>query len=155
MALCRRRLRPQRGVPPAAEYPFKHALVQDTAYTTLLRGPRQALHRRIAEALEQRFPDLVETRPEILAHHYGEAAMAGKAIAYWHQAGKSSVARSAMREATAQLRRGLGLLEGLPETRERKQLELDIHVTLTAALMAGKGYADLRSSPRWSDRTGS
>ena len=132
----------QRGVPPAAEYLFKHALVQDTAYSTLLRGPRQALHRRIAEALEQRFPDLVETRPEILAHHYGEAAIADKAITYWHLAGKLSVAKSAVREATAQLRRGLSLLDGLPETRERKQLELDIHVTLTAALMAGKGYAD-------------
>jgi len=146
----------QRGVPPVAEYLFKHALVQDTAYSTLLRGPRQALHRRIAEALEQRFPDFVETRstiasntgarspgvPEILAHHYGEAAIADKAIAYWHLAGKSSVAKSAVREATAQLRRGLSLLDGLPETRERKQLELDIHVTLTQALMGGKGYAD-------------
>jgi hypothetical protein len=132
----------QRGMPPTAEYLFKHALVQDTAYSTLLRGPRQALHRRIAEALEQRFPDFVETRPEILAHHYGEAAIADKAIAYWHLAGKMSVARSAVHEAIAQLRRGLGLLDGLPETRERKQLELDLHVTLTAALMAGKGYAD-------------
>jgi class 3 adenylate cyclase/predicted ATPase len=132
----------QRGVPPMAEYLFKHALVQDTAYTTLLRGPRQALHRRIAEALEQRFPDVVETRPEIVAHHYGEAAMADKAISYWYLAGKSSAAKSAMREATAQLRRGLSLLDGLPETRERKQLELDIHVTLTQALMAGKGHAD-------------
>jgi class 3 adenylate cyclase/predicted ATPase len=132
----------QRGAPPTAEYLFKHALVQDTAYSTLLRGPRQALHRRIAEALEQQFPESVETRPEIAAHHYGEAAMAEKAIAYWHLAGKSSVAKSAVHEAIAQLRRGLGLLDGLPETRERKQLELDIHVTLSAALMAGKGYAD-------------
>jgi class 3 adenylate cyclase len=132
----------QRGAPPAAEYLFKHALVQDTAYSTLLRGPRQALHRRIAEALEQRFPESVETRPEIVALHYGEAATADKAIGYWHRAGKSSVAKSAVREATTQLRRGLGLLDGLPETRERYRLELDIHVTLTAALMAGKGYGD-------------
>jgi predicted ATPase len=132
----------QRGVPPAAEYLFKHALVQDTAYSTLLRGPRQALHRRIADALEQRFPDFSETRPGILAHHYGEAAVADKAIAYWHLAGKLSVAKSAVREAIAQLRRGLSLLDGLPETRERQQLELDIQVTLTAALMAGKGFAD-------------
>jgi class 3 adenylate cyclase/predicted ATPase len=132
----------QRGVPPAAEYLFKHALVQDTAYSTLLRGPRQALHRRIAEALEQRFPALVETRPEIVAHHYGEAAMADKAITYWHLAGKSSVAKSAVHEAIAQLRRGLALLDGLPETRERQQLQLDIHITLIAALMAGKGYAN-------------
>src|SRR5207237_1441396 len=77
----------QRGAPPMAEYLFKHALVQDTAYSTLLRGPRQALHRRIAEAMEQRFPDLVETRPEILAHHYGEAALPDQAIGYWHRAG--------------------------------------------------------------------
>ena len=120
----------------------KHALVQDTAYSTLLRGPRQALHRRIAEAMEQRFPDLVQTRPEILAHHYGEATMPDKAITYWHLAGKLSAAKSAVHEAIAQLRRGLSLLDGLPETRERQQLELDIHVTLTAALMAGKGYTD-------------
>jgi predicted ATPase len=132
----------QRGLPPTAEYLFKHALVQDTAYTTLLRGPRQALHRRIAEALEQRFPDLVQMRPQIVAHHYGEAAMPDKAIAYWHLASKSSVAKSAVREAIAQLRRGLGLLDGLPETRKRKQLELDIHGTLIQALMAGKGYGD-------------
>jgi class 3 adenylate cyclase/predicted ATPase len=132
----------QRGLPPTAEYLFKHALVQDTAYSTLLRGPRQALHRRIAKALEQRFPDCIETRPEILAHHCGEAALPDKAITYWHLAGKLSVAKSAVREAIAQLRRGLSLLDGLPKTRERKQLELDIHVTLSAALMAGKGYAD-------------
>src|SRR4029077_2689394 len=112
----------QRDVPPTAEYLFKHALVQDTAYSTMLRGPRQALHRRIAEAMEQRFPDLVETRPEIVAHHYGEAAIADKAITYWHLAGKLSVAKSAVREATAQLRRGLSLLDGLPENSKRQQL---------------------------------
>jgi predicted ATPase len=84
----------------------------------------------------------VQTRPEILAHHYGEAALADKAITYWHLAGKLSAAKSAVHEAVAQSRRGLGLLDRLPETRERNQLELDIHVTLTAALMAGKGYAD-------------
>ncbi|MBV8133872.1 MAG: AAA family ATPase [Alphaproteobacteria bacterium] len=132
----------QRGTPPDAVYSFKHALVQDAAHGSLLRGPRQALHRRIAEALEQRSPDLVETRPEILAHHYGEAAMPDKAITYWHLAGKSSATKSAVREAIAQLRRGLGLLDGLPETRERQLLELDIHITLISALMAGKGYAD-------------
>ncbi|HEX8808194.1 MAG TPA: AAA family ATPase, partial [Xanthobacteraceae bacterium] len=132
----------QRGTPPDAVYTFKHALVQDAAHGSLVRGPRQALHRRIAEALEQRSPDLVETRPEILAHHCVEAAMPDKAIAYWHLAGKLSATKSAVREAIAQLRRGLGLLDGLSETRERQQLELDIHVTLTQALMAGKGYAN-------------
>src|SRR5690242_11318780 len=91
----------QRGTPPAAEYLFKHALVQDTAYSTLLRGPRQALHRRIAEASEQQFPDFVETRPEILAHHYGEAGLAERSVVYWGKAGRSSAARSAMAEAVA------------------------------------------------------
>jgi len=91
----------QRGMPPMAEYLFKHALVQDSAYSTLLRGPRQALHRRIAEALEQRFPDFIETRPEIVAHHYSEAAVADKAITYWHRAGKLSVAKSAVRSPSA------------------------------------------------------
>ena len=105
----------QRGVPPTAEYLFKHALVQDTAYSTLLRGPRQALHRRIAEALEQRFSDLVEVRPEIVAHHYGEAAIADKAIAYWHRAGKLSAAKSAVREAIAQLREASACWRGYPK----------------------------------------
>src|SRR5499427_3608141 len=109
------------------------------ASTGSARRPR--MWRRSAPPSGATFP-MSETRPEIVAHHYGEAATADKAIAYWHLAGKSSVAKSAVTEATAQLRRGLGLLEGLPETREHKQLELDIHVTLTAALMAGKGYAD-------------
>src|SRR5204863_7870352 len=116
--------------------------VQDAAYGRLLRARRREMHARVAGVLEQRFPDFVETRPEIVAHHYGEAALPDKAIAYWHLAGKLSVAKSAVTEAIAQLRRGLSVLDGLPETRERKQLELDIHVTLTAALMAGKGFAD-------------
>jgi predicted ATPase len=132
----------QRGMPPTAEYLFKHALVQDTAYGTLLRGPRRDLHRRIAEALETRFPGLLEVRPEIAAHHFGEALEVEKAVAYWRRAGQVSVAKSAVREATAQLRRGLDLLASLPDSRDRKRLELDLHVTLTAALMGAKGYAD-------------
>src|SRR5262249_47108290 len=121
----------QRGVPPASEYLFKHALVQDTAYSTLLRGPRQALHRRIAVALEAQFPSLLEAHPALAAHHYGEAAMAEKAVPYWLLAGKLSAARSAVEEAVAQLRRGLGLLQSLPKTPERSRLELDLHIPLT------------------------
>jgi predicted ATPase len=131
----------QRGVPPASDYLFKHALVQDTAYSTLLRGPRQALHRRIAIALEAQFPWVLEARPELAAHHYGEAAMAEKAVPYWLSAGKLSVAKSAVEEAIAQLRRGLGLLSSLPETLERSRLELDLHIPLMAALMGARGYA--------------
>jgi class 3 adenylate cyclase len=132
----------QRSAPPTAEYLFKHALVQDTAYGTLLRGARRDLHRRIAEALETKFPGLLEVRPEIAAHHFGEALEVEKAVVYWRRAGQASVAKSAVREATAQLRRGLDLLASLPENPDRKRLELDLQVTLTAALMGAKGYAD-------------
>jgi predicted ATPase len=131
----------QRGAPPASEYLFKHALVQDIAYSALLRGPRQALHRRIAMALEAQFPSLVEVQPELAAHHYGEAAMANKAVPYWLLAGKRSVAKSAVKEALAQLRRGLGLLQRLPETLERSRLELDLHLPLISALIGARGYA--------------
>jgi predicted ATPase len=89
----------QRGAPPASEYLFKHALVQETAYSTLLRGPRQTLHRRIATALEAQFPSLVEARPELAAHHYGAAAMADKAVPYWLLAGKLSVAKPRRRQS--------------------------------------------------------
>jgi predicted ATPase len=131
----------QRGMPPASEYLFKHALVQDTAYSTLLRGPRQALHRRIAIALEAQFPSLVEARPELAAHHYGAAAMADKAVPYWLLAGKLSVAKSADEEAIAQLRRGLALLRSMPETLQRSRLELDLHNPLLAALISARGTA--------------
>jgi class 3 adenylate cyclase/predicted ATPase len=136
----------QRGMPPASEYLFKHALVQDTAYSTLLRGLRQALHRRIAIALEVQFASLVEARPELAAHHYGEAAMAEKAVPYWLLAGKLSVAKSAVEEAIVQLRRGLGLLSSLPETLERSRLELDLHIPLTAALQAARSPAHVEVS---------
>jgi predicted ATPase len=131
----------QRGVPPGSEYLFKHALVQDTAYSTLLRGPRQALHRRIATALEAQFPLVLQARPELAAHHYGEAAMADRAVPYWLLAGKLSVAKSAVEEAVGQLRRGLSLLHSLPETPERSRLELDLHVPLMAALIGARGHA--------------
>jgi len=132
----------QRGTPPAANYLFKHALIQDIAYSTLLRGMRQDIHRRIAEALEARFSSLIETQPEIAAHHFGEGLETGKAVAYWHRAGQVSVTKSAVREADTQLRRGLDLLRSLPESDERKRRELDFHITLTTALMGARGYAD-------------
>ena len=96
----------QRGLPPEASFLFKHALVQDTAYSMLLRGPRQALHMRIAEVLEQRSPSLADTQPEILAHHFTEAGLLEKAVAYWCRAGRQSEAKAALVEAVAQLRRG-------------------------------------------------
>jgi class 3 adenylate cyclase/predicted ATPase len=131
----------QRGVPPHATFLFKHALVQDTALGTLLRGPRQELHARIGRALEQQFPRVAEAQPQILAYHFTEAGLLEKAVAYWCRAGQQSAAKSALAEAIAQLRRGLRLIADLPNTSERGQQELDLQVTLAGALMGTKGYA--------------
>jgi predicted ATPase len=114
----------QRASPPQARFLFKHALVQDTAYSTLLRGPRQALHAKIADALEQKFPRVAETQPELVAHHFTEARMLERAVAYWCRAGQHSVAKSALVEAIGQLRRGLLLIADLTDTCARKQQEL-------------------------------
>jgi len=131
----------QRGLPPQATFLFKHALVQDTAYSTLPRGPRQALHARIAHALEEKFPNVAKTQPEFLAHHFTEGRMLEQAVVYWCRAGQRSVTKSAFVEAIGQLRRGLLLIADLPDTRTRKQQELDLQVTLAAALRFPKGYA--------------
>ena len=127
----------QRGFPPEATFLFKHALVQDTAYSMLLRGPRQALHARIARALEERFPS--SAQPQILAHHFTQAGLLDQAVAYWCRAGRQSMERSALVEAIAQLRRGLRLIADLPETSERNQRELELQVTLADALGASRG----------------
>jgi predicted ATPase len=131
----------RRGVPPEASFLFKHALVQDTAYSMLLRGPRQALHARIARALEEGFPTLAETQPEILAHHCTEAGLLKKAVAYWCRAGQQSEAKSALVEAIAQLRRGLRVIADLPNTREHKRQELDLQVALAGALRSVKAFS--------------
>jgi predicted ATPase len=131
----------QRGSPPTCDYLFKHPLVQDTAYSTLLRGPRQALHAKIATALEERFPRIGETGQEIVAHHFTEAGLYKKAISYWYRAGEQSVAKSAVLEAVGHLRKGLGLVANLSDTVERDRDELNLQVTLGTALIAAKGYA--------------
>ena len=131
----------QRGRPPRARYVFKHALVQETAYRSLLRSTRQQAHQRIARVLEDRFAETVATQPELIAHHYTEAGDAGTAIVYWQRAGERAIHRSAHAEAIAHLTRGLGVLMALPETPERERQELDLHVTLGPALIAIKGQA--------------
>ncbi|MFI4947926.1 MAG: AAA family ATPase [Alphaproteobacteria bacterium] len=131
----------QRGIPPTAEYQFKHALVQDTAYGTLLRGPRQALHARIADALETHSPELIDGQPDLFAQHYAEAGLVEKSVACWDQAGHKSAARSAMAEAAAQFQKGLGQLALLPYTPEHQRQELEFCSSLGAALLAVKGHA--------------
>jgi TOMM system kinase/cyclase fusion protein len=129
----------QRGVPPQATYLFKHALIQEAAYQSLLRSTRQRYHQRIAQVLVERFPETVETQPELLAHHYTEASLAAQAIPYWLRAGQRAIQRSANLEAISHLTKGLDLLETLPETPERAQQELDFQTTLGPVFHAVRG----------------
>jgi len=131
----------RQGTPPHATYLFKHALVQDAAYGTLLREPRRALHARIAEALESRFADIAESQPELLARHCTEAGLIEKAAALWGKAGQRSLARSALAEAAAQLTRALAQIAALPGTAARRREQITLQVGLTNALMHIKGYA--------------
>src|SRR4029434_9216531 len=119
-----------RGVPPQATYTFKHALIQDTAYQSLLKNTRQQYHQRIAQALEEQFPAAVTHHPELLAHHYTEAGLAAQAVGYWQRAGECSHVRSAYVEAVAHLTRGLEVLKSLSDTPERTQQELLLQTTL-------------------------
>jgi class 3 adenylate cyclase len=131
----------QRGTPPAADYQFKHALVQDTAYGTLLRGPRQALHGRIATAMENRTSERMEREPEILAYHWTQAGNARRAVGYWLDAGRRAAARSANHEAVAHLSRGTEMVASLPEDTETMRLELALQLTLGPAVMSIRGFA--------------
>lgn len=130
----------QRGRPPRARYIFKHALVQDAAYQSLLRRTRQRYHRQVAELLETRFPEAVETQPELLAHHFTEAGAIPRAVEYWQRAGQRANNRSANLEAISHFTRGLELLETLPTTDRRIHQEIALQVPLGAALVMSKGH---------------
>jgi class 3 adenylate cyclase/predicted ATPase len=129
----------QRGHPPQATYLFKHALVQDAAYQSLLRSTRQQHHQRIAQVLEAQFPDTAETQPELLAQHYTEAGLAEQAIPYWQRAGQQASDRSAHLEAVSHCTTGIALLTTLPETPEHTQHAVTLHIALGAALQVTKG----------------
>jgi class 3 adenylate cyclase/predicted ATPase len=131
----------RQGVPPQASYLFKHALVQDAAYGTLLREPRRALHARIAETLESRFAETAESQPEILAHHCTEAGLIEKAAGLWGKAGQRSLARSALVEAAAQFTRALDQLATLPGTAALRREQIRLQVALITPLMHVKGHA--------------
>ena len=130
----------QRGLPPQATYFFKHALIQDTAYQSLLKNKRQQYHQQIAQVLAARFPEIVDTQPELLAYHYTEAGLKEQAIPYWQRAGQRALLRSANTEAVTHLT-GLDLLKTLPDRLERHQLELRLQTQWGPAWMALKGYA--------------
>jgi predicted ATPase len=131
----------QRGLPPLATYVFKHALIQEAAYQSLLRSTRQQYHQRIAQVVEAQFPELVETQPALLAHHYTEAGFREQAIVYWQRAGQQALQRSANLEAISHLTKGLELLMTLPDIPGRAQQELNLQIALGPALMATKGLA--------------
>jgi predicted ATPase len=133
----------QRGMPPQSTYVFKHALIQDAAYASLLKSTRQQYHQRIAHVLEAQFPETTVTQPELLAHHYTEAGLTEKAVHYWHHAGQNTMQRSAHAEAIAHLTKGLDLLQTLRETPERTQREVDLLIALGASLRATQGTGAL------------
>ena len=131
----------RQGVPPHATYLFKHALVQDAAYGTLLREPRRALHARIAATLEAQFTDTAENQPELLARHCTEAGLIEKAALLWGKAGQRSLARSALIETIAQLTRALDQIVTLPATPGLRREQIQLQVALTTPLVHVKGYA--------------
>ena len=131
----------QRGLPPQATYVFKHALIQDAAYQSLLKRTQKHYHQRIAQVLEGQFAALAASQPEVLAHHYTEAGCHAEAIPYWYSAGQRAVERSAHLEAITHFSRGLDLLQDLPDSPERLQQELTLQIALGAQLMTTRGYA--------------
>lgn len=133
----------QEGTPPFSGYQFKHALIQDAAYQSLVKIRRQSYHQRIADTLESRDVDQVSTRPELLAHHFTEAGLFEQAIQYWQQAGQRDLEQAANLEAIAHFTRGIELLNNIPGGHQRDQLELQMQLGLAPAFMAIKGWASV------------
>jgi tetratricopeptide (TPR) repeat protein len=142
----------QRGEPPEATYTFKHALIQDAAYQSLLKRARQQLHARVVEVLVA-LPERLESDPGIVARHAEAAGRIDDAIAYYQRAGEAAKRRSAHEEAIGQLRTAIRLLEGLPETAERDARESTLQIALAASLQAARGYAHEEYGKAW-DRAG-
>jgi class 3 adenylate cyclase/predicted negative regulator of RcsB-dependent stress response len=130
----------RRGTPPEATYTFKHVLVQDAAYDSLLKSRRQELHAKIAQVIEQRFPQIKDSEPEVLAHHYTQAGQPRSAIPLWQKAGELALARMALTESISHLNRGLDLVATLPASAERDASELALRTPLGTASMALKGW---------------
>jgi predicted ATPase len=135
----------RQGLPPQASYLFKHALVQDTAYGTMLREPRRALHARIANTLENQFAEIAESRPELLARHFTEAGLIEKAASFWGKAGQRSLERSALIEAAEQFTRALEQMEALPTTPSLRREQIKLQVALVGTLFHLKGAAALET----------
>jgi len=131
----------RRGRASQATYSFRHALVQDVAYHSLLRRTREQYHEQVAQLLASQHPEVVKNEPEVIAHHYTEAGNAEQAVIYWEKAGRRTSQQSANLEAVAHFTKGLEMLQSLPDTPERRQRELNMQVALGPVLIAAKGYA--------------
>jgi class 3 adenylate cyclase/tetratricopeptide (TPR) repeat protein len=130
----------RRGTPPEASYTFKHALVQDTAYQSLLKSRRQHIHANIASTLESQFPEVAEAEPEILAHHFTAAGLTERAVAYWLKAGQQAQKRSANLEAVAHLGKGLELVASLPDSENLLRQEIHLQTAMGVTMMAARGW---------------
>ena len=130
----------RRGEPPDATYVFKHALVQDASYASLVRSRRQQIHGEIARVLEAKYPEIGASEPEILAHHFTEAGLIVQALHYWRNAGERALERSAGAETIAHLRRGIAVLATLPDTPDRDRQELTFQLGLGMALQVTRGW---------------
>jgi class 3 adenylate cyclase/tetratricopeptide (TPR) repeat protein len=130
-----------RGAPPESTYIFKHALVQDTAYASLLRSRRQRIHADIARVLVERFADQVESAPAIIAHHYTEGGLAEPAARYWLAAAELALSRSAHAEARPYVDAGLALIPRLTDGPNRQSLQLSLQLARANALVPLKGFA--------------
>lgn len=136
----------QHGVPPNAVYTFKHILLQDVAYDSMLRSQRISLHTRIVAVLEKHFHEVVQNEPELIAFHCSRAELGEKAVGYWLKAGASAVSRSANLEAVHHLRNGLQSLHAIGSERERARLELELQLTLGQAFIAARGYTAVETA---------
>jgi hypothetical protein len=139
----------RRGRPPEAVYTFKHALVQDAAHDSLLRSRRQQLHARIAEAIDQHYPEVASAQPQLLAQHYAEAGFAERSAKAWLQAGRLAAARSASQEAALRFARGIDVLQGAEPGRERDRLELDLQIGRGSACTVAYGFSAVETEKAW------
>jgi class 3 adenylate cyclase/predicted ATPase len=139
--LCAAELIFARGRPPDAVYAFKHVLVQETAYNAVLRERRAQLHGRIAHTLAADFPEVLENRPELIAHHCAEGGLDEEAVEFWREAGELAIARSAAHEAVAHLESALRILARFAESRHRDRTELGLQTSLGGALIAARSFA--------------
>ena len=129
------------GLPPDAEYRFKHALIQDAAYENLLKSRRQILHRRVGETLRDKFAGTAAAEPELLAHHFTQAGMTEAAIEWWGKAGQRSLERSALVEAAQQFSRALDQITTLPATTALRREQIKLQVAVITPLIHIKGYS--------------